>query len=89
MSAFILKYGLLVYVGTVLALISGAALYNVRENAQIREDTRASVEVEIMQRTVAAIKEAGDAAETSRAMRAYCKSVGLLYDFANNQCREG
>lgn len=89
--------GLFDYAKMTAAALAGAAvmfgaatIYNVAfDNPAIRRETRALVEVEAERRTFDAIKTVSDDAEKARALRRYCGSVGLHYDFAANQCRDG
>lgn len=58
------------------------------ENPAERAAERLLVQAENERFTTDAINEIAGNADKARAMRAYCRSLGKLYDFAKIECRD-
>jgi hypothetical protein len=70
-------------------LLVAAALivYNAAiENPSVRAETTAVVQAANEKFTTEAINEIASNADKARAMRAYCRSIGKLYNFAKIEC---
>ena len=67
-----------------LLIVYNAAI----ENPSVRRDERLLVQAEYEKFTTEAINEIASNADKARAMRAYCLSLGKLYDFAKAECRD-
>lgn len=72
--------------GGVVAALSVFAWAHLVLVTETQKQTRAVVEAEAEGRTFDAIASVSDSAERNRAMRRYCASRQLRYDFATNQC---
>lgn len=72
-----------------LLVAAALVLYNAAiENPSVRADERLLVQAENERFTTDAINEIASNADKARAMRAYCRSLGKLYDFAKVECRD-
>lgn len=91
MSA-LLGYALKQLPGIVAGVVVASALliiYNTLfDDPAVRAETRAIVQAENEKFTTEAIDEIASNADKARAMRAYCASIGKLYDFAKIECRD-
>ena len=70
-------------IAVAVAVLGAAFLYNLRENAQIREEAAAAERATSERITMETINGIGTKAEQSRAKLRYCSSRGLRYDFGN------
>lgn len=90
---FGLTSGLSAIVGGALTagvMFGGFAAWNAFiDNPGIRKDERAIVQAENAKLTTEAINEIASNADKARAMRRYCASVGMRFDFARIECVQG
>lgn len=74
--------------GGALVFALGSAYVWLQVIPTTRAETRTIVEAEARQKTEAAIDAVNNDAERARAMRRYCTSLGLQYNFDTGKCRE-
>lgn len=64
-------------------VLAGAFVYNLKENADIRQQAAAIERAASERVTMEAINEIGTQAERARAKLRYCRARGLEYDYGN------
>lgn len=87
-----IMFGINTLIGGIIGVTGALALailYNTLfENPSVRSAERLLVQAENEKFTTEAINEIAGNADKARAMLAYCKSIGKLYDFSKVECRD-